>query len=100
MVRLQKYRDAMRLKDTIQPIRDLPPEAFLHRKALGEQPNQARELRNTDDVFMCNVADVSLPIERQRVVLTERIELDRPLDHLAETAVRSATTLGVEDRQQ
>jgi hypothetical protein len=36
MVRLQKYRDAMRLKDTLQTIRDLPPEAFLYGKALGE----------------------------------------------------------------
>ena len=54
MVRLQKDRDAMRLKDKLQPVRDLPPEAFLHGKALGEQPNQARELGNTDDTLIAS----------------------------------------------
>src|SRR3954469_17088678 len=99
-MRFQKYRDAMRLKDTLQTVRDLPSKSLLHRKALGEQPHQACELGNTDDVFMRDVADIGLPIEGQRVVLAQRIELDRPFDYLAETTVRPATTLGVKDRQQ
>ena len=64
MVRFEVHRDAMRLKDTSSYICDLHPEALLYRKALGEQPNQARELGRTNDVFVRDVANIGLPIER------------------------------------
>jgi hypothetical protein len=41
-----------------------------------------------------------VPEEGQRVVLAEGVELDRPLDHLAEAAVRLASAFGRERLDQ
>src|ERR1700682_2050486 len=43
---------------------------------------------------MRDVAGVSVPVERERLVLRQGEELDRSFDDLADAAVRAATALG------
>src|SRR5258706_16396533 len=43
---------------------------------------------------MRDVTDVRVTVEGQRMVLAQREELDRPLDELADRAVRPAVALG------
>src|SRR5712664_1130498 len=49
---------------------------------------------------MRDVADIRVTVERKRVVLAERVELDRSLDDLADVAVRPAVALSRESSQK
>ena len=89
--------DPVRLEHRLQGIGDLLPDALLYSKALGKQAHEPGELGDTDDVLMCNVAHVGMSVKRQRMVLTERKEVDRPLNHLAQTTVRPTPALGLTD---
>ena len=81
-------------------IGDLLPDAFLHCKAPGEQPHEAGELGNADDVLVCDVSDIRLPVKGQRVVLTDPDKGDRPLNDLTQGAVRPTATLGLKHGEQ
>ena len=91
-----RYHEPHRL----QGIGNLLPDALLYGKALGKQAHEPGELGDTDDVLMRDVAHVGMSVKRERMVLTERKEVDRPLNHLAQTAVRPTPAFGLERREQ
>src|SRR5579883_1308098 len=93
-------RDAMWLEHHVQSIGDLTPETLLNGKPLGEKPHQPRQLGNADKMLVGNVADVSVSVKGKGVVLAQGVKLDRPLDDLAEPAIRATLTLGVEHLEQ
>src|SRR5215472_11189577 len=92
--------DPVWLEHRVQGIGDLLANTLLNCKALGEQAHKASEFGNTNDVLVRDIAHVSLPVKRQRVVFAETKKVNRPLDHLAQAAVWSTATLGLEDREQ
>ena len=49
---------------------------------------------------MRDVAQVGMPVKRERMMLTERKKVDGSLNNLAQTTVRSTTTFGLERREQ
>src|SRR5439155_17257828 len=79
---------------------DLDADTFLHGEAPGENANQARELRDPDDLLVRDVADVGMTVEREHVVFAQRVELDRSLDDLADAAVGPAVAFGRESSQE
>src|SRR6266550_701479 len=87
-------RHAVRLEHPHQLVCDLYANAFLHCEAPRENADQSRQLRDADDLFVRDVADVGVAVEREYVMLAQRVELDRSLDDLADAAVRAAVTLG------
>ena len=74
--------DAARLDQLDERVGDLLAEPLLHREAAREQAHEPRQLRDADDLVAGDVAHVCDAVERQRVVLTEADERDRPLDDL------------------
>src|SRR5207237_1808211 len=84
---------AVRLEQPHELTCDLDANAVLHCEAPRENADQSRQLRDADDLFVRDVADVGVAVEREHVMLAERVELDRSLDDLADAAVRAAVTL-------
>src|SRR5258708_5743073 len=87
-------RQPMGLPQAHQLLRRLHAHPLLHREAAREQANEPGQLGDADDLLMRDVADVRVAVERKRVVLAEREELDRALDDLADVAVGAAAALG------
>src|SRR5204862_4250676 len=58
-------------------------EPLLDGEAARVHADQPRQLRDAEDLAPRNVGDVGDAVERQRVVLAEGEEADRPLDDLA-----------------
>src|SRR5881392_1653992 len=92
--------NTMWLQQGIQCVGDLLPDTFLDGEAPGEKTHKAGELGNADDVFVSDIANIGMPKEWQRVMLTETKKVDRPFNDLAQTAIRSTTTFGLEDGEQ
>ena len=61
----------MGLEDAHQLIRDLDPDALLDREAAGKDADQAGQLGDADDLFVRDVPDVCMPMEREGVMLAE-----------------------------
>src|SRR5262245_43765493 len=99
MARLQVDRDAMRRKHGLEGGGDLVAHTLLYREAASEYPHQAGELGDANDVLVGDIANIGPPEEGQCVVLAERVELDRPLDDLAQMAVGLAAALRLEDSE-
>ena len=99
-MRLQVDGHTVRSQHRVQTIGNLLADPLLNGEAPGELAHQSRQLGDPDDALVGDVADVGVPVERERMVLAERVELNRPFDHLAEAAVRAAAALGLEHRQQ
>src|SRR5437899_8816010 len=97
---VEVHSDAVGLQHTHKLVRDLNPDALLNREAPREHPHQAGELGDADDLLVRDVADEGVTVERQRVVLAKRVEVDGPLDDLADAAVRAAMALGRKRGQQ
>ncbi len=93
MHRVEVHSDAVVLQHAHELIRDLHSDALLNSEAPREHPHQAGQLGDADDLFVRDVGDEGVAVERQRVVLAKRVELDWPLDDLADVAVRSAVAL-------
>src|SRR6478735_11051145 len=68
--------DAARLERFADPPRDLRREALLDLQAARVQVDDAAELRQPDDALAGQIADVRDAVERQEVVLAERVEAD------------------------
>jgi hypothetical protein len=81
-------------------VGDLLTEALLDREAVGEQAHQAGELGQAQDALVRDVAEVRGAVERQGVVLAQRVERDRPFDDLADKAVLGDATLGGEGGEE
>ena len=92
--------DAARLDQLVERVGDLLAEPLLHREAAREQAHQPGELRDADDLVAGDVADVRDAVERQRVVLAEAEERDRPLDDLAGEPSTTLRRLARERGQQ
>jgi hypothetical protein len=90
----EMHSDAMRLQHALEQIDDLVPHPLLHREAPAKEPHHPRQLGDADDVVVRDVAHVGVPEERQRVVLAERMEGNRPFDDLARLAIRTTRALG------
>src|SRR6185312_5245650 len=100
MRRLQMDGDPPGLDQLCDRVGDLLAEALLHGEAAREHARYPGQLRDADDPLVRDVADMSEPVERQRVVLAERVEGDRPFDDLADEAVLGDAALGRESGQQ
>lgn len=78
MHRVQVHCDPVWLQDPDQLIGDLDPDPLLDREAPGEDSHQPGQFGDADDLLMSDVADVSVPVERERVMLAQREEFDGP----------------------
>src|SRR5256886_3674165 len=76
MRRVQVNCDTMRLEHAHQLVRDLHADALLHSEAAGEDPDEPGQLGDGDDLLLRGVADVSVPLGRERMVLAQREELE------------------------
>ncbi len=93
--------DAVRRDQLDERVRDLLAEPLLHREPAGVELDEARQLRDADDLGAGDVGDVRGAEERQRMVLAQAVERDRTLDDLADEAPSaSPRPLGRERRQQ
>src|SRR6266480_6075700 len=92
--------NTMRLQQGIQSVGDLLPDTLLDGEAPVEKTHKAGELGNANNVFVSNIADIGVPVKRQRVVLTETKKVDWPLNDLAQTAIWATATFGLEDGEQ
>src|ERR1700687_3292613 len=90
----QVHRDAMRLEESNELVSDLDPDSLLDGEAPREDAHQARELGDADDLLVRDVPDECVSVKRQRMVFTQRKELDRPVDQLADAAVGSPSAFG------
>src|SRR5260370_30459586 len=90
----------MRLQQTRELVGDLDPDALLDGEAASKDAHEPRQLGDADDLLVRDVADVRMPVERERVVLAQREEFDGTLDRLRDAAVRAATAFGREGREQ
>src|ERR1700694_3137398 len=84
---------AVGLQDAREGLGDLAAESLLKGKPPSEEPYQPGELRDADDVFVGDVAQVGVAEEGEGVVFAERVKGDRTFDHLAELTVRPAGAL-------
>ena len=67
----------------LEPVGDLHRHALLDLQAPGEEVHDAGELGQADDPLAGQVADVGHAVEREQVVLAQRVEGDRGgHDHL------------------
>src|SRR6266540_7331226 len=94
------HGDPVRLEDANQLIGDLNAYALLDGEAPREQAHQPGELGDADDLLVRDVADERVAVEGQRVVLAQRVELDRAFDDLANAAVRASVAFGWEGGQE
>ena len=83
-----------------QPVGDLLGDPLLHREPPRVEPHEPRQLGDAEDLVAGDVADVRAAVERQRVVLAERVEADRALDDLGMRALDAGGPLGREERAQ
>ena len=89
----------VRVQHCFQCIRNLLTDPLLHGEAFGEDPNQAGQFGNADDVLMGYVSYIGLPEERQGMVFAKRKKWDWPFNNLTQAAVRLAVALCVKDPQ-
>ena len=94
------HRDAARAGELPQSVGDLLGEPLLHREAPRVEPHEPRELRDAEDLVAGDVADVGAAVERQRMVLAQRVEADRALDDLRVAPLDALGPLGREERAQ
>src|SRR4029079_19382087 len=96
---LEVNGDALRRDQLDEAIGDLFAQTLLHGEPTREQAHEARQLRDADDLLARDVADVREAVERERVVLAQALERDRPLDDLARRRAM-AVALRRERREQ
>jgi len=73
---LDNDTDPARCDDGVDRLRDLPSHPFLKLKPVGVCVDQARQLAQTHDPAVGNIADVRAPKERKQMVLTQAEERD------------------------
>ena len=87
MLGVEHDADALRREVIGPPAGDLGGQALLDLQAAGEQVDDAGELRQPQDALAGQVADVRDAVERQQVVLEERVERNRSRDDQLVVAV-------------
>jgi hypothetical protein len=100
MNRLELYRDAARLHEVDEPVGDFLAEPFLHREPSRVEPDEPGQLGDAEDLVAGDIRQMCDTMERQRMVLAEGEERDRPLDDLTVPAVDVARSLGRESSAQ
>src|SRR6267143_1860628 len=99
--RLEVDGHAMGLQDARERFGDLAAEPLLNGEAPSEEAHQPSQLGDANDVLMGDVAQVGVAEEGEGVVLAERVERNRAVNHLAQLAVGPAVALGrIEHRAQ
>ena len=78
VLRGEVHGDTARLHEPDERVRDLLPRPLLHGEPSGEETDEPRQLRDPDDALVGHVADVREPVERQRVMLAQRMERSGP----------------------
>src|SRR4051812_50054923 len=73
------HGNAARRDELDHRVGDLLAEPLLHREPPRIEADEARELRDAEDLAVGDVRDVRLAVERERMVLAEREERDRAL---------------------
>ena len=81
MLRLDDDADAFGARLGHDGVRDLLGHPLLDLEAAREHVDDARELGDAEDLPHRDVADGALAVERQQVMLAERVELDVLEDH-------------------
>src|SRR5688572_31463698 len=92
--------NTVRMQHGIQRVCNLLTDPFLYCKTFGEKPYHPGELRNSNDVLMGNVSNISHAVEGKSMMLAQRIKGDRSLYDLAKPAVRLAAAFGTKNPQK
>src|ERR1700704_4173683 len=69
--RVEVHGNAMRLEHAHQLVRDPHSDPLLDGEAPRKDANQPRQLGDSDDLLVRDVADVSVAVKRQRMMLAE-----------------------------
>ena len=88
MLRADDDADPLRVGLLHDGVRDLLRQLLLDLQAPREHVDDARELRDAEHLALRDVADGALAVERQQVMLAERVELDVLQDHHVVRAAR------------
>jgi DNA-binding transcriptional ArsR family regulator len=80
----QMHGDPVRLEDLHERIRKLLTDALLHREAAREQPDEARQLRQPEDVLMGDVAHIRQRVHKRfgRPLMDHQPHMSDPIDAL------------------
>src|SRR5688572_23611829 len=76
VIRLDHNSHAERIENLADRLGDLVGQPLLHLETLRKDIHDSRQLGETDDSSVGDVCDVRLSVERQHVVLAERVQLD------------------------
>lgn len=76
MLGLQDDPDALGCDVELEPVGDLLGESLLDLEVPGEQLDDAGELGEPEDATVGDVADMGNAVERQEMVLAQRLERD------------------------
>ena len=101
--RLETDGDAARLDQLDERVGDLLAHPLLHREAARVEADESRQLRDADDLVARDVRDVRGAVERQRVMLAQRVERDRAFDDQTRRPRRGArpgTRCAASDRRR
>jgi hypothetical protein len=90
---VEMHRNTARLHEVDETVGDLLAEPLLDGEPARVETHEPRQLRDAEDLVAGDVADVRDAVERQRVMLAEREERDRPFDDLAVQAGRALRPL-------
>jgi hypothetical protein len=96
----QPHGDSARPDELDERVRDLFAHALLDGEAACVQPHEPRQLRDPDDLRAGDVSDMCNAVKGKRVVLTERVECNRPFGDLAMRTVDSVRPLARKRRVQ
>ena len=81
MLGLDDDPDAPRREPLVEPVGDLLSQALLHLQAARERFDDTRQFGQAEDALTGQVPDVGDTVERQEVVLAERLKGDVPGEH-------------------
>ena len=76
MVGFDHYAHPNRLEVLLEALRDLPSHPLLDLQAPAVEFDQARHLAETDQASFRDVSDVHPAVEREQVVLAQRVHFD------------------------
>ena len=94
MLRLHNNHDTLRMQSLLNSLTDLLRQSLLQLKAMTEHVHHTRYLAQPRDLSVGNIRHMHATIERQHVMLTERVEVDVLYDNHLITAflVENSTT--------
>ncbi len=80
MFRLDDHPNTLGVQIGVEPVGNLLGQPLLHLQSSGKPVDDAGQLRQSDDALIGQIPDVRNSMERQHVVLTQRLERNVPSD--------------------